>query len=145
MGLGILGASGWLGGHLSYAMGVGVDTTAFSQTPTDWSDVCDTADLVDGSPKAFTVEGESVLVVNRAGRIHALLNRCTHRGAPLNEGQLVGDCIECPWHASRFRLEDGMIEQGPATRPQPVLQTRVEGTRVQVRRSEPRALRVNAV
>ena len=145
VGLGILGASGWLGGHLSYALGVGVDTTAFSQVPTDWTDVCDTADLLDGWPKAFTVEGESVLVISRAGRIHAMLNRCTHRGAPLNEGELVGDCIECPWHDSRFRLEDGMIEQGPASRPQPVLQTRVEGTRVLVRRPEPRALRVNAV
>ncbi len=143
VGLGVLGASGWLGGHLSYAMGVGVDTTAFSQAPDDWTEVCQTADLIDGQPHAFTVNGVSILLVKRDGQIHALLNRCTHRGAPLNEGELVDDCIECPWHGSRFRLEDGMIERGPASRPQPVLQVRVEGTSVQVLRPEPRALRRN--
>jgi nitrite reductase/ring-hydroxylating ferredoxin subunit/uncharacterized membrane protein len=143
VGLSILGASGWLGGHLSYAMGVGVDTTAFSQVPTDWTDICDTADLIDARPHAFSVNGLSVLLISRDGRVDALLNRCTHRGAPLDEGTLVGNCIQCPWHASLFRLDDGGIERGPASRPQPVLQTRTEGTRVQVRRSEPKALRVN--
>jgi nitrite reductase/ring-hydroxylating ferredoxin subunit/uncharacterized membrane protein len=143
VGLSILGASGWLGGHLSYAMGVGVDTTAFSQVPTDWTDICDTADLIDARPHAFGVNGLSVLLISRDGRVDALLNRCTHRGAPLDEGTLVGNCIQCPWHASLFRLDDGGIERGPASRPQPVLQTRTEGTRVQVRRSEPKALRVN--
>jgi nitrite reductase/ring-hydroxylating ferredoxin subunit/uncharacterized membrane protein len=143
VGLGILGASGWLGGHLAYAMGVGVDTTVFSQAPADWTDVCEVAELVGGQPRAFDVNGLSVLLVSRDGRIDAILNRCTHRGAPLDEGQVVGDCIECPWHGSRFRLEDGMVERGPATRPQPVLKTRVAGTRVQVCRSEPRALRRN--
>jgi nitrite reductase/ring-hydroxylating ferredoxin subunit/uncharacterized membrane protein len=143
VGLSVLSASGWLGGHLSYAMGVGVDTTAFSQPPADWTDVCETAELIDGQPRAFAVDGLSVLLISRDGHIDAILNRCTHRGAPLDEGPLVGDCIECPWHGSRFRLEDGMIERGPASRPQPVLRTRLVGTRVQVRRSEPRALRAN--
>jgi nitrite reductase/ring-hydroxylating ferredoxin subunit/uncharacterized membrane protein len=143
MGLSVLSASGWLGGHLSYAMGVGVDTTAFSPPPTDWTDVCEAAELSDERPTAFTVDGLPVLLISRAGSIDAIVNRCTHRGAPLDEGSLVGDCIECPWHGSRFRLTDGMVERGPASRPQPVLETRVEGIRVQVRRADPRALRVN--
>jgi nitrite reductase/ring-hydroxylating ferredoxin subunit/uncharacterized membrane protein len=143
LGLGALGASGWLGGHLSYAMGVGVDTTAFSRPPGDWTDTCAETDLADGGPHAFTAAGVPVLLIRRPDGIQAILNRCTHRGAPLDEGPVVDGCIECPWHGSRFRLADGMVQRGPASRPQPVLQTRVEGGRVQVRRAEPRALRTN--
>ncbi|MBT0773183.1 Rieske 2Fe-2S domain-containing protein [Kineosporia sp. J2-2] len=91
VGLSFLGASGWLGGHLSYAMGVGVDTTAFSRPLADWTDVCEVTELIDGQPRSFAVDGLSVLLVSRAGRIDAMLNRCTHRGAPLDEGKLVGD------------------------------------------------------
>ena len=34
-----LGVAGWLGGHLSFARGVGVDTTAFDHAAEDWVDV----------------------------------------------------------------------------------------------------------
>ncbi len=39
--LAFLGASGWLGGHLVYARGVGVDTTPFQPVPSDWTDIED--------------------------------------------------------------------------------------------------------
>ena len=142
-GFSIVGASGWLGGHLSYALGVGVDTTSFIPPPQDWSDACSAADLADGVPMAVTIDGLAVLLVRSGTQIHAIADRCTHRGGPLHEGQLVDGCIECPWHGSRFRLTDGAVERGPATRPQPRLETRIAGDRVQVRREESRALRAN--
>jgi nitrite reductase/ring-hydroxylating ferredoxin subunit/uncharacterized membrane protein len=142
-GLGVIGVSGWLGGHLSYAMGVGVDTTAFTVLPQDWTDAAADTDLIDGRPHAVTVAGVSVLLLRRGERVLAMANRCTHRGGPLAEGSVVGDCIECPWHGSRFRLADGTIERGPASRPQPAFQARVEAGRIQVRREEPKALRTN--
>ena len=77
------------------------------------------------------------------GRLRALGDRCTHRGAPLHEGTLVDGCIECPWHASRFSLDDGAVVRGPATRPQPAFEVQVSGGRVRVRRDEERALRRN--
>src|SRR5919202_6880650 len=40
-GMGAITAGGWLGGHLSYAEGVGVDTTAFEDYPSDWTAVAD--------------------------------------------------------------------------------------------------------
>ena len=148
-GLGVIGASGWLGGHLSYAMGVGVDTTAFSVLPQDWTDAAAEADLVEGRPQAVQVQGVSVLLIRRGGRVLAMANRCTHRGGPLNEGSVLteggADCVECPWHGSRFTLEDGAVARGPATRPQPVFQARVEGGRIQIRREEPKTLRTNPV
>jgi len=51
----------------------------------------------------------------------------------LHEGELVGHCIECPLHATRFRLDDGSLERGPSTYPQPVFETRERNGRVEVR------------
>ena len=142
-GFGIVGASAWLGGHLSYAMGVGVDTTAFQRPPKEWTDAVAEAELVEGRPIAATVGTIPVLLVRTGGGIHALADRCTHRGGPLHEGRLEDGCIECPWHASRFALEDGAVVRGPATRPAPVFETRVIDGRVQIRRDEVRTLRLN--
>jgi nitrite reductase/ring-hydroxylating ferredoxin subunit len=77
--------------------------------------------------------------------VRALDRRCNHRGGPLDEGDLTDGCVVCPWHQSTFRLEDGSVVTGPAVRPQPAYETRVVEGRIEVRRSEPRSLRVNAV
>lgn len=141
-GLALLGGSGWLGGHLSYALGVGVDTTAFQRPPTEWTDAAADSEVVDGRPIAVTVEDTPVLLVRSDGAIQAIGDRCTHRGAPLHEGPVVDGCIECPWHGSRFDLSDGAVVRGPATRPAPAFETRVVDGRVQVRRDEERTLRL---
>ena len=141
----VLTVGGWLGGHLSYALGVGVDTTAFQQLPTDWVDVAAESDVTD-SPAEFDAAGVPVLLVRDGGQVRALADRCTHRGAPLHEGEISDGCVVCPWHDSTFRLDDGSIERGPATRPQPAFDVRVADGRVSVRRAEePRSLRTNPV
>jgi len=142
-GFGIVGASAWLGGHLAYAMGVGVDTTAFQRPPTEWVDAVAETDLVEDAPVAVRVGSTSVMLLRHRGRVHALADRCTHRGGPLHEGPIVDDCVECPWHQSRFAIDDGSVAQGPATRPAQVFETRVVDGRVQVRRDEERTLRLN--
>ena len=140
-----LGAGGWLGGHLAYAQGVGVDTTAFQKAPEDWTDVGSLGDLGEGHPTSIDAAGVPVLLVRQGQTVRALADRCTHRGAPLHDGAEVREgCIVCPWHHSRFSLDDGRVVRGPATRPQPVYEVRVVDERVQVRRAgEPRSLRTN--
>jgi nitrite reductase/ring-hydroxylating ferredoxin subunit/uncharacterized membrane protein len=146
VGAGVLTGSGWLGGHLSYALGVGVDTTAFEQLPTEWTDACGEAEVPAEVPTRFDVDGVPVLLVRHEGRLLALADRCTHRGGPLHEGEIRDGCVTCPWHHSSFRLSDGSVASGPATRPEPVLEVRVVDGRVQVRRAEePRSLRTNPV
>jgi nitrite reductase/ring-hydroxylating ferredoxin subunit len=76
-----------------------------------------------------------VLLVRSGGAVLALSDRCSHRGGPLHEGELVDGCVQCPWHGSRFVLADGSVARGPASRPQPAYETRVVAGRVQVRRS----------
>lgn len=144
-GLSVVGASGWLGGHLSYALGVGVDTTAFQHFPTDWTDAAAEADVPTGSAIRADVEGVPVLLTRHAGAVVALADRCTHRGGPLHEGAVADGCVTCPWHGSTFALRDGSVRSGPASRPQPTLEVRVVDGRVQVRHDDPRGLRTRPV
>ena len=136
---------GWLGGHLSYAMGVGVDTTVFQHGETDWTYLADEADVRPGALSVADFAGVPVLLTRTADGIVALADRCTHRGAPLHEGELTDGCVVCPWHGSAFAL-DGSVVVGPATRPQAAYEVRISDGQVFARRAEePRSLRTNPV
>ena len=86
-GLGVTGAAGWLGGHLTYALGVGVDTTAFQHLPAEWTDACAETDVPARGTHGVQVAGVAVLLARVGPDIVALADRCTHRGAPLHEGE----------------------------------------------------------
>ncbi len=134
IGYGIAAFSAWLGGHLSFRRGVGVDQTAFEDTPSEWTAVLDQAELAEGELVGARANGTGIVLVRRGDRIHALAARCSHRGCSLSEGQLNADAtITCPCHGSTFRL-DGSIVTGPATAPQPRLQVRTSAGRIEVRR-----------
>ena len=131
---------GFLGGHLSYGKGVGVDHTAFEQEPREWTPVIDEAELAEGRPTLAEVGDVPVVLVRRDRGVLALANTCTHRGGPLHEGDLdADDAIVCPWHASAFRLTDGEVVRGPATARQPAYETRVVDGIVEVRLHQPSA------
>lgn len=142
---GALAATGYLGGHLSYDYGVGVNTNAFETGPQDWTGVAAENDVVEGKLWQAHADGVAILLTRRNGELHAIGDRCSHRGGPLSEGELDGDCVVCPWHGSRFRLADGEVSRGPASMPQPTYDVRVSDGQILVRRSEERALRTNPV
>lgn len=136
--LGLAGATslavgGHLGGHLSYAKAVGVDATALGPTLEDWTDVCAIGELPEGRPAKRTVAGVDLLMVREAGRVHALADRCAHRGGALHEGRIADGCVTCPVHGSTYRLEDGSVERGPSPYPQPTFETREAGGRLEAR------------
>ena len=140
-----LAATGYLGGHLTYRYGVGVDTTAFQAGPQDWTDLGPDADVAEGAVCQFRVDDVALMVTRRAGQLYVLADRCSHRGGPLSEGVLDGDCIECPWHGSVFSVLDGSVRHGPASIPQPTYEVRNHAGTIQVRRPEDRSLRQNPV
>lgn len=133
-----LGVGGYLGGHLAYAQAVGVNRNADEQKrPRDWVDATASADVVDGQPLRVQVKGQAIVLVRTGGQLHAMGATCSHWGAPLEEGVLMADatgsCLECPWHGSRFRLQDGSVARGPATAPQLAYDVQTIGDRIQVR------------
>jgi nitrite reductase/ring-hydroxylating ferredoxin subunit/uncharacterized membrane protein len=133
-GLGVATASfsAWLGGHLSFAKGIGVNETAFDDAPADWTPVVEEAALEEGALVGAYVESTPVLLVRRGEQLHAIDDRCSHRGCSLHEGTLKDGLIVCPCHGSTFRL-DGSIVRGPATAPQPRFDVRAHAGKVEIR------------
>jgi nitrite reductase/ring-hydroxylating ferredoxin subunit/uncharacterized membrane protein len=132
-----LSVGGYLGGHLSYAEGVGVNRNADVQKgPREWTDVAAAAQVAEGELHRVELDGEPILLTRRNGEVHAIHARCSHYGGPLDQGRLEGSadaCVVCPWHGSKFRLADGSVAQGPATIPQLSYQVRPRGDRLELR------------
>lgn len=135
-GFGAAAFSAWLGGHLSFGRGVGVNQTAFDDLPAEWTSVLDETALEEGTLAQGQAGTVAVLLARTNGRDYALADRCSHRGCSLHEGRLNNDgTVTCPCHGSTFRLEDGSIAKGPATAPQPTFDVRRHDGSVQVRQS----------
>jgi nitrite reductase/ring-hydroxylating ferredoxin subunit/uncharacterized membrane protein len=137
LGYALLSWSAHLGGKMVYEQRVGVDRTAGEVFPKDFVAVLAESKLEDSTPTRAIHDGVSILLVRREQRIFAMAETCSHFSGPLSEGKLVGDSIVCPYHASRFALDDGRVLDGPAVHPQPCLEVRVRNGQIEVRK--PRA------
>ena len=133
-GFGMVSLGGYLGGHLSFRRGVGVDHTAFLEAPEDWTAVTDEASVKESEPLLVRSADVEIVLVREQGALYALLERCAHQGGPLHEGRIEDGCVVCPWHSSRYRLSDGVALSGPTAHPQPALHVRVRDSKVEVRR-----------
>ncbi|WP_408649202.1 Rieske 2Fe-2S domain-containing protein [Streptomyces herbicida] len=121
-GLSVATVGGVLGGHLAYRQAAGVNHAEAVSVLVEpgWHRIGTVDDFPVGEPVRRTVDEVPLVVVrDEDGRLNALADRCNHMDGPLHEGKVIEGCIECPWHGSRFRLEDGANVQGPATAPQP--------------------------
>jgi nitrite reductase/ring-hydroxylating ferredoxin subunit/uncharacterized membrane protein len=134
LGYAVMAFAAHLGGKLVYEHRVGVDRTAGLPLPQDFVAVLAESDLADGKPTRAVHDGVPILLVRRGNRLFAMVETCSHFNGPLSEGKLVGDSIVCPYHYSRFALEDGRVLDGPAVHPQPCLETRVRGGQIEVRK-----------
>lgn len=132
-GLGVLLGGAYLGGHLSFGMGVDVNRTAWEERPDQWTPVLADTELADGEHRKADAGGVPVLLYRTAGTVYALDSTCSHMGGPLEEGTISDGCITCPWHGSTFRFGDGSIVRGPASAPEPCYQTRIQDGRIEVR------------
>jgi nitrite reductase/ring-hydroxylating ferredoxin subunit/uncharacterized membrane protein len=132
-GLGVGLASAWLGGELSYSLGIGVDHAAFESPPADWTTVATLDDLQDGTPLRVEADGTPVLLLRQGDQIRAIGATCPHLSGPLDEGTIDGDTVTCPWHGSVFCLTDGALLHGPATMPVAAYEVRIEDGQVAIR------------
>lgn len=129
----VSGAAAYLGGHLVFGEKIGVDHTAGQQMPNEFTPVMADAELQENQLTRVEFRDVPILLVRRGGQIFALAETCSHLGGPLSEGALVDNSVRCPWHGSRFSLEDGNVIDGPATHPQPCLEARVREGQIEVR------------
>jgi nitrite reductase/ring-hydroxylating ferredoxin subunit/uncharacterized membrane protein len=130
-GLALVTVTGYLGGHLAYRQGAGVNHAEAVQHvfPDGWHGIGRLEDFPDAELAQRVVDGIGLVVVRRGGHVDVLADTCSHLGAPLSEGSFTAEdgqgCVVCPWHGSTFRLADGGVVHGPATAPMPRFATRV--------------------
>lgn len=138
----IVTAGAFVGGEVVYALGNMVNRHAFRGAGTKWvpldlGGVTDLADLPHATPTRARAGINELVLVRIGTTVHALHAVCAHAGGPLPQGTVVDDgCIQCPWHGSRFRLEDGRAVRGPTLYDQPVYEIQAaEGGGYEVRRA----------
>ncbi|XP_072344230.1 cholesterol 7-desaturase nvd isoform X1 [Scyliorhinus torazame] len=83
--------------------------------PNGWYRVLDSQQLQPGQVKNITIFGEQVAVYRgQDGQAYIVDAYCPHLGANLAVGgQVMGNCIECPFHGWQFRGEDGKCVKIP--------------------------------
>ncbi|MDV3244099.1 MAG: Rieske (2Fe-2S) protein [Nitrososphaerales archaeon] len=96
--------------------------------------VAEGSEVPEGCMKIVKVADIQVLLANVHGKYYAVGNICTHRGAPLSDGVLQGNIVTCPWHFSQFDLTTGEVAAGPASRPEPRYEVKIDGSSVLVRK-----------
>jgi uncharacterized membrane protein len=69
-GYGTVSVGGFLGGHLSFRRGVGVDHTAFLELPKDWTAVVDEASVKELEPLLVKSGGVEILLVRERGSFY---------------------------------------------------------------------------
>jgi apoptosis-inducing factor 3 len=79
------------------------------------------------------VDGVAVLLARLGDGLHAVSGTCTHYGAALADGLVVGDEIRCPWHHACFSLLTGAALRAPAFAPLARWTTEIVGDTVFVR------------
>ncbi len=89
--------------------------------------VTEVGELPPGEMKMVEVGANQILLANVAGNIWACDNTCTHAGAPLSDGELDEDQVECPLHGSVFDVVTGEVIGPPAAENLRLFQVTIEG------------------
>ncbi len=96
----------------------------------EWHLVCAAAEIDQEDVIRFDHGDRTFAVYNTLTGFFATDGVCTHEGADLTDGLVIGDIIECPLHQGRFHIPSGKAKSPPVCidlRTHPV---RVEGGEV---------------
>ena len=81
---------------------------------TDFIKVAQVDELAEGQLLPLEADGELICLTRLDGVIYAFNDNCTHISGPLNNGELAGCVLTCPWHGAQFDIRTGKVLRGPA-------------------------------
>ena len=94
--------------------------------------VAKTSDIEPGKMILVEVDDEDVAVANVNGEYYAFGAECPHAGGPLDEGDVEGNIVVCPWHGAEFDMTTGKALTMPASDSISTYQVRVDGEKIQL-------------
>lgn len=115
------GSDGGNGGDGRDGGGGGTSSEAAGQ------ELISTADVPVGGG-AVLADEKIVVTQPQEGDFKAFSAICTHQNCVVAD--VADGTVNCACHGSRFRITDGSVEQGPATRPLPEEPITVEGNSI---------------
>jgi ferredoxin-NADP reductase/nitrite reductase/ring-hydroxylating ferredoxin subunit len=71
--------------------------------------VANKKDLKEGDLLKVEPGGIPIVLAKVEGKIYAIDAVCTHEGGPLDEGELSGHNLTCPWHNAVFDVRNGKV------------------------------------
>ena len=100
----------------------------------EYTTVARLSEIEEGHTQVVEVNGTRLALCHVAGgSVYVIDDRCTHDGAPLDQGELDGYAIECPRHGARFDVRDGHVIALPALVPVDTYEVIVDGDDIKVR------------
>ena len=97
----------------------------------DYVTVAKVGAIAEGRGMTYTIGERLVAVFLSDGEYYAIDDLCPHMGASLAEGDVTQGVVTCPWHAWRFRVEDGTWCDNPRIKTR-TFEVRVVGDEIQV-------------
>lgn len=92
------------------------DDGAQKKAPSGSKTLGKSSDVPVGGGKIYSAQ-QVVVTQPSKGKFEAFSSICTHQGCPLSA--IAGGTINCNCHGSKFKLADGSVAHGPATKPLP--------------------------
>ncbi len=90
-------------------------------------------EIKNGELKVFDVDGESIILINLNGEFFAFKNQCSHMELELNEAEIEGEILTCPWHGAQFNIRTGDVVRLPASEPLEKYEIKVENGKILVK------------
>jgi len=76
--------------------------------------VCPSQELEPGDVTDVVIDGRTLAVFRLRGGLYATDGLCTHEQAPLADGLVMDDIVECPKHNARYHIPSGKAVRKPA-------------------------------
>jgi nitrite reductase/ring-hydroxylating ferredoxin subunit len=76
---------------------------------TGFQRVANKRDIKEGGLLGVELQGNNIVLAMINGQVFAMDAICSHQGAPLEEGNLEGYNLTCPWHYAVFDVRNGKV------------------------------------
>ncbi|MEU6260675.1 Rieske (2Fe-2S) protein [Streptomyces sp. NPDC047043] len=107
----------------------GGDSGSSSANASAGQELAKTSEIPVGGGKIFKEE-KVVVTQPKKDDFKAFSAVCTHQGCTV--GTISDGIIHCPCHKSEFHIADGSVAKGPAAKPLPAEQIKVDGNSIRL-------------